>query len=147
MHRRIQAQDQTNSDAPDLKSATDDAIAPYLTSLPKPYTFTQDHTLNTVRLALGYSAVLIAGVLFAVDYKHGWDVTKPYTLPACIAYFILNGALTIWVWAVEGSTVFVGRREGGQKVRFILTLFETAHEGTPREQRREKKRLMYKPPS
>lgn len=101
----------------DLKNATDDAIAPYLTSLPKPYKFTQDHYTTNVKLALGYSAVIIAGVLFYADWKLGWDATKAYTAPACVAYFVLNGVLTYWMWAVEAGTVFAGTREGGQKVQ------------------------------
>jgi hypothetical protein len=100
----------------DLKSTTDDALPLLLTSLPAPYTFTQQHTLSTVRLTLGYTAVTIAGALFYFDWVHGWDVTKPYTLPACVVYFILNTALTYWIWAVEKGTVFVGVRQGGQKV-------------------------------
>ncbi|ETN44321.1 uncharacterized protein HMPREF1541_10501 [Cyphellophora europaea CBS 101466] len=101
---------------PDLKSAIDEALPPILTSLPASYRFTQSHYLSTVRLTLGYSAVAIAGALFALDYKHGWDVTKPYTLPACVAYFILNGALTLWSYAVERGAVFDGRRPGGQRL-------------------------------
>lgn len=101
---------------PDLKSAIDTAIPTLLTTLPKPYTFTQSHYYSTIRLALGYSAVLIAGALFAADYKYGWEVTKPWTLPACVLYFVLNGILTVWVWGVENGVVFVGRREGGQQV-------------------------------
>ncbi|OQV08887.1 hypothetical protein CLAIMM_13099 isoform 2 [Cladophialophora immunda] len=100
----------------DLKNATDDAIAPYLTTLPKPYAFRQEHTTTNVKLALGYTAVLIAGVLFYADWKLGWDATKAYTAPACVAYFVLNSALTYWIWAVEAGTVFVGVRDGGQKV-------------------------------
>ncbi|KIV91816.1 hypothetical protein PV10_06313, partial [Exophiala mesophila] len=100
----------------DLKNATDDAVAPFLTSLPKPYTFTQQHKTTNIRLALGYTAVAIAGALFYADYKLGWDATKPYTAPACIAYFLLNSALTYWIWAVEAGTIFVGTREGGQKL-------------------------------
>ena len=69
---------------------------------------------------LGYSAVLIAGALFAADYKLGWDATKAWTGPACALYFLINGALTLWVWKVEGGTVFVGTRPGGQKVGFSL---------------------------
>lgn len=101
----------------DLKNATDDSLAPYLTTLPKPYTFTQQHTKTDVHLLLGYTAVLIAAVLFYADYKLGWAATKAYTGPACVAYFVLNGALTYWIWAVEAGTVFVGIREGGQKVQ------------------------------
>ncbi|EHY59464.1 signal peptidase complex subunit spc2 [Exophiala dermatitidis] len=100
----------------DLKNATDDSLAPYLTTLPKPYTFTQQHTKTDVHLLLGYTAVLIAAVLFYADYKLGWAATKAYTGPACVAYFVLNGALTYWIWAVEAGTVFVGIREGGQKL-------------------------------
>ncbi|KPI45090.1 Signal peptidase complex subunit SPC2 [Cyphellophora attinorum] len=102
---------------PELRSAVDEAIPDYLTTLPKPYAFAQDHAYPNVRLALGYTAVLIAGALFAVDWKYGWEVTKPYTLPACVAYFLLNGAMTLWIWAVESGTIFQGRREGGQKLK------------------------------
>ena len=118
-HKPNQRKMQTNPSHPpftDLKNATDDAVAPFLTSLPKPYTFTQQHKTTNIRLALGYTAVAIAGVLFYADYKLGWDATKPYTAPACIAYFLLNSALTYWIWAVEAGTIFVGTREGGQKV-------------------------------
>ena len=100
----------------DLKNATDDALAPYLTNLPKPYTFKQEHYTTNIKLALGYTAVVIAGVLFYADWKLGWDATKAYTAPACVVYFVLNGFLTYWIWAVEAGTVFSGVREGGQRV-------------------------------
>ncbi|OAL18387.1 hypothetical protein AYO22_10707 [Fonsecaea multimorphosa] len=111
----------------DLKNATDDALAPYLTSLPKPYAFRQEHYMTNVKLALGYTAVLIAGVLFYADWKLGWDATKSYTGPACVAYFVLNSALTFWIWVVEAGTVFVGVREGGQK----LTLRSVSKKHSP----------------
>lgn len=88
----------------DLKNTTDDALPNYLTSLK----FRQTHFLADVRLALGYSAVIIAGVTFYADYKLGWDATKYWTLWAVIAYFILNGALTYWIWGVEKGKVFTG---------------------------------------
>ena len=100
----------------DLKNATDDALAPYLTKLPSPYTFHQSHYLSSVRLAVGYSAVVIAATTFYFDYKLGWDATKQYTALACVLYFILNGFLTLWIWRVEAGKVFVGVREGKQKV-------------------------------
>lgn len=110
----------------DLKNATDDALAPYLTTLPRPYAFKQEHYTTNIKLVLGYTAVLIAGVLFYADWKLGWDATKAYTGPACVAYFLLNGALTYWIWAVEAGTVFAGVREGGQKV--ILLNFSSCNE-------------------
>jgi hypothetical protein len=102
--------------ASDLKHATDDFLPTYLSSLPAPYTFKQSHYSTNIRLTLGYIAVTIAGVLFYADWKFGWDATKQYTGVACVAYFVLNGALTLWIWQVEKGTVFEGTREGGQKV-------------------------------
>ncbi|KAL8918998.1 MAG: hypothetical protein Q9208_007048 [Pyrenodesmia sp. 3 TL-2023] len=92
----------------DLKNTTDDALPNYLTSLK----FKQSHSLADTRLLLGYSAVIIAGVTFYADYKLGWDATKFWTLWAVIAYFILNGALTYWIWGVEKGTVFTGQFSG-----------------------------------
>lgn len=93
---------------PDLKSTTDDALPNYLTSLK----FVQDHTNTDIRLAVGYVAVIIGGALFYADWKLGWDATKPYTLPAVVVYFILNGIFTYWLWYVERGAVFVGSRDG-----------------------------------
>ncbi|KAL8842725.1 MAG: hypothetical protein Q9170_000381 [Blastenia crenularia] len=86
----------------DLKNTTDDALPNYLTSLK----FQQSHYLADVRLGLGYSAVVIAAVTFYADYKLGWDATKVWTMWAVIAYFILNGALTYWIWVVEKAAPF-----------------------------------------
>ncbi|KAF2197806.1 hypothetical protein GQ43DRAFT_190151 [Delitschia confertaspora ATCC 74209] len=94
----------------DLKNTTDDALPNYLTSL----RFRQSHSKTDVRLALGFSAVAIAGTLFYFDWKHGWDVTKPYTLPAVIAYFVLNTVFTAWVYLVEGGSVFEGEGKSGR---------------------------------
>ncbi|KAI4219129.1 MAG: hypothetical protein LQ349_008447, partial [Xanthoria aureola] len=88
----------------DLKNTTDDALPNYLTSLK----FHQSHFLADVRLALGYSAVVIAGATFYADYKLGWDATKFWTLWAVVVYFILNGALTYWIWGVEKGKIFTG---------------------------------------
>lgn len=88
----------------ELKNTTDDALPNYLTSLK----FKQSHFLTDVRLGLGYSAVVIAGITFWADHKLGWDATKYWTLLAVIAYFILNGALTYWIWGVEKGKIFTG---------------------------------------
>lgn len=94
----------------DLKNTTDDALPNYLTSLK----FEQSHFLTDVRLVLGYSAVLIAAITFAFDYKLGWDKTKDHTFWAVIAYFVLNGALTVWIWGIEKGKVFAGEFEDRQ---------------------------------
>ncbi|KAF2009848.1 SPC25-domain-containing protein [Aaosphaeria arxii CBS 175.79] len=95
---------------PDLKNTTDDALPNYLHSLK----FRQIHTQTDVRLALGYVAVIIAGVLFYFDWTLGWDATKPYTAPAVAAYFILNGAFTYWLWFVEKGAVYEGEGKTGK---------------------------------
>lgn len=87
-----------------------------MTTLPKPYTFKQSHALTNTRLALGYTAVIIAAATFYADWKLGWDETKGYTAVACVIYFVLNSFLTFHIWRVEAGRVFVGLREGGQKV-------------------------------
>ncbi len=98
------------SRTPDLKNTTDDALPNYLTSLK----FKQSHTLTDVRLALGYTAVAIAAVTFYFDYRLGWDKTKGWTLWAVVVYFLLNSALTFWIWGVEKGNVFVGEKNGAQ---------------------------------
>ena len=70
-----------------------------------------------MRLALGYSAVTLAGISFYIDRKFGWEATQSWILSAVVVYFTLNLALTIWIWAVEDGQVFEGTRVGGDKVR------------------------------
>ncbi|KKK13391.1 hypothetical protein P175DRAFT_0448896 [Aspergillus ochraceoroseus IBT 24754] len=101
----------------DLKSTTDDALVPYLSTLPQPYTFAQDHFKTNVRFLLGYSAVAIAGFTFYADRKLGWEATQSTWVFAAVAsYFILNSLLTYWIWAVEASEVFRGKRKSGETI-------------------------------
>ncbi|KLJ06507.1 hypothetical protein EMPG_10105 [Blastomyces silverae] len=100
----------------ELKNATDDALTPYLTSIPKPYRFTSDNFKSNVRLILGYAAVAISGALFYVDRQLAWNVSHTWTIGAVVAYFILNFVFTVWIWLVEAGQVFEGRREGGEKL-------------------------------
>jgi len=90
----------------ELKSTSDDAIAPYLKSLG----FKQSHILTDVRLALGFSACAIAAGTFYYDFTLGFEKTKQYTLYSVIGYFTLNTLLTWWVWWIEGGKVYVGER-------------------------------------
>jgi len=111
----------------DLKNATDDALAPYLTELPAPYNFRQSFSHIDTRLAVGYFAVVVSAVTFYADWKLGWDATKDYLIGACGLYFVLNSLLTFWIWKVEAGEVFVGVRQGGQK----LTLRSATQKHTP----------------
>ena len=38
---------------------------------------------------------------------------------AVIAYFVLNTALTWWIWGVEAGTVYIGEKDG-VKVDYLL---------------------------
>ncbi|MCJ1287149.1 hypothetical protein MMC26_006497 [Xylographa opegraphella] len=108
---------------PDLKNTTDDALPNYLTSLD----FEQTHFLTDIRLVLGYSAVIIAAVTFAFDYQCGWDETKGYTYWAVITYFLLNGALTFWIWFAEKGKVFQGLTQNGT----LLTIASSVPKHNP----------------
>ncbi len=94
----------------ELKNTTDDALGNYLRGLK----FEQDNTRLDVRLAIGYASVVIAAATFAADYKLGWEATKTWTAVAVVAYALLNGAFTYWMWAVEKGCVFTGVREGNK---------------------------------
>ncbi|KAF2088133.1 hypothetical protein K490DRAFT_19524, partial [Saccharata proteae CBS 121410] len=96
----------------DLKNTTDDALPNYLSSL----NFKQSHTHTDVRLALGYTAVAIAGILFYFDYRFGWEATKAYTAPAVLAYFLINSAFAYWTYFVEKGTVYVGESSDGRRL-------------------------------
>ncbi|KAF5844207.1 hypothetical protein GGP41_004958 [Bipolaris sorokiniana] len=98
---------------PDLKSTTDDALPNYLNSLK----FKQIHTSTDIRLVLGYTAVTIAGALFYYDWKFGWEASKPFTLPAVVAYFVLNSIFTYWLWFVEKGLVYEGEGKTGKNNR------------------------------
>ncbi|KAF2237997.1 hypothetical protein EV356DRAFT_332594 [Viridothelium virens] len=95
---------------PDLKNTTDDALPNYLTSLK----FKQSHFYADVRLALGYTAVVIAAATFYFDWTLGWDKTKYWTAWAVVFYFGLNGAFTYWMWYVEKGLIFTGEKDGIQ---------------------------------
>jgi hypothetical protein len=99
----------TNQPA-DLKNTTDDALPNYLHSLK----FRQLYTQTDIRLALGYLAVAISGALFYFDWKYSWEASKPYTLPAVLAYFALNGAFSYWLWWVERGVVYEGVGKTGR---------------------------------
>lgn len=101
----------------DLKNNTDDALGNYLRGL----SFRQDNSKLDFRLAVGYTAVVIAAVTFVADYKLGWEATKTGTAVAVAAYAVLNGVYTYWMWGVEKGLVFEGEKDG-KKVRrdFLL---------------------------
>lgn len=94
----------------DCKNTTDDALQNYLNSLK----IQQSHYYTDVKLALGYTAVIISAITFAFDYKLGFEKTKYWTAAAVVLYFAFNGAFTYWIWAVEKGIIFMGSWKGRQ---------------------------------
>lgn len=92
----------------DCKNTTDDALQNYLNGLK----FRQSHWYTDVKLALGYTAVIIAAITFSLDYKYGFEATKQFTTWAVVVYFLLNGAFTYWIWQVENGLIYVGAWKG-----------------------------------
>jgi ABC-type nickel/cobalt efflux system permease component RcnA len=111
----------------DLKNSTDDALGNYLRGL----SFKQDNSKLDFRLAVGYTAVVIAAATFVADYKLGWEATKTGTAVAVAAYAILNAVYTYWMWSVEKGLVFEGSKDGKQvsaiSVSFKVDLEPQAH--------------------
>lgn len=103
----------------ELKNTTDDAIGNYLRGLK----FTQDNSKLDVRLAIGYTSVIIAAAIFGADYKLGWEATKHWTAAAVVAYGALSAALQYWLWFVEKGVVFEGER-AGKKVIYLAASVE-----------------------
>lgn len=88
--------------------------------------------MSDVRLALGYTALVVAAACFTWDYKLGWEATKLWTACAVGFYAALNGALTIWVWLVEEGTIYQGlapEKAGGDKVSLFVA--SSAKKGEP----------------
>ena len=72
-----------------------------------------------MRLGLGYTAVATAFYIFYLDYVQKIKFTdiKTTTAIAVIAYFILNGLLSLWLWFGEKGLIFAGSRtDGDEKV-------------------------------
>ncbi|KAI9769669.1 MAG: hypothetical protein M1840_003906 [Geoglossum simile] len=95
-----------------LKNTTDDALPAYLTSLK----FTQSHRLTDVRLFLSFTAFATAAVTFILDYKFGFESQKTFTTYAVFAYFVINTALTYWIWGIEKGKVYEGTAPNGTKL-------------------------------
>jgi len=85
-----------------------------------------------VRLLLGYSSVFLALYLFYLDYylKIPFRSHKVAAAWCALGYFILNGGLTVWIWAVEKGIVFSGTR-GRDGVELKVYSVSPKVKGTP----------------
>ncbi|KAK7951442.1 Signal peptidase complex subunit SPC2 [Apiospora aurea] len=111
----------------DLKNTSDDAIPNYLNSLK----FKQNHTLVDTRLALGYTAFVIAGACFAWDYKFGFDNTKYYTAVAVAVYTVINTILTYWIAFVEKGIISIATSTDKNIPIYKMKITVTSKGGKP----------------
>jgi len=74
--------------------------------------YIQNHTLSDVHLGLGYAAVICCAAAAYYEYKVGFKEAKSWSIMGVGAYFALNAALYFWGYFIEGTTVYVGSKNG-----------------------------------
>jgi signal peptidase complex subunit 2 len=72
--------------------------------------YIQTHTLADIRLALGYAAVLSCAATAYYEYKVGFNEAKSWSMLGVGMYIILNIALYLWGYFIEGDIVYVGKK-------------------------------------
>lgn len=97
-----------NSNLTDLKNACDDAVKRYLS---RPELFKQIYLHTDVRLALGWSSVLVAAGTAFYGYKVEFEISKPVVWVGLSLYIFLTLIQTLYAYFIEGDTVFVGKRK------------------------------------
>ncbi|KAG8901903.1 hypothetical protein FRB99_005006 [Tulasnella sp. 403] len=97
-----------NYNLTDLKNTLDDALKRCLS---RPEYYTQIHLHTDVRLALGWSAVLVAAATGLYSWKISFQESKLGVFFGVVLYALLSTAQMAYIYFVEGDTVFVGKRK------------------------------------
>lgn len=120
-----------NANVTEMKVACDDALKRYIGRPDTSFSAVNTHT--DVRLALGWGSVLVAGLTAFYGYKVDFETSKPVMwigLSLCVItalflacsrtltsddmitrYILLTSAQALYVWLVEGNTIFIGKRK------------------------------------
>ncbi|KAG8807107.1 hypothetical protein FRC17_004652 [Serendipita sp. 399] len=98
-----------NTNATELKLACDDALRRYIARPDTSFRTVNQHT--DIKLALGWSGVLVAGLTAAYGYKVEFEKSKPAIWVGVILYVVLSGAQALYTYLIEGDTVFEGKRK------------------------------------
>ncbi|KAI0000849.1 microsomal signal peptidase 25 kDa subunit-domain-containing protein [Russula vinacea] len=119
-----------NASLIELKNALDDAIKRYLS---RPDLFKQIHLHSDVRLALGWTGVIIAGVTALYSYRLEYEKSKPVIWIGLIVYIVLSLSQALYAYFIEGDTIFVGKRKTFDKriVTERITLNTRTKPSTP----------------
>jgi len=97
-----------NMNASDLKNACDDALKRFLSH---PELFRQNHIHTDVRLALGWSSVLVAFGTGLYGWKIDFERSKPVVWAGVILYVVLSVVQTLYAYFIERDIVFLGKRK------------------------------------
>ncbi|TPX62522.1 hypothetical protein PhCBS80983_g00256 [Powellomyces hirtus] len=96
-----------NSNDSEMKHTLDDALKRVLV---QDFKFTEIHTHIDRRLLLGFASVAFAAYASVYSYIVPFPECKPVLLVCVAAYFILNGALMLYIQHVEQNVIFQGVR-------------------------------------
>ncbi|KAK6456679.1 signal peptidase complex subunit 2 [Scheffersomyces xylosifermentans] len=95
----------------DLRQNTDDNLPSVLTELG----YDESFKLIDTKLALGYSTVVIAGLLFLVDKKYDFKQSYGVTVFSVVLYFIISSIL-YYINYTNKNVKYVGYTEKGKKI-------------------------------
>lgn len=65
---------------------------------------------------INYSAVVLAALIFAYDYKVGYATAKPLSAPGTVVFFILQGIALVWYLFIAKKVMYYGKN-GNQSIR------------------------------
>jgi len=97
-----------NASLTELKIACDDAVKRFF-SRPDQYKVRNTHI--DVKLALGWSSVLVAAATGLYGWKTEFEKAKPLVFVGVIMYTVLTAIQTVYTYFVEGKCIFVGKRK------------------------------------
>ncbi|CAX41954.1 signal peptidase complex subunit, putative [Candida dubliniensis CD36] len=95
----------------DLRQTTDDNLGLVFQQLG----YNESFTLIDLKLGLGLSTVVIAGLLFLVDKKYTWKDSYNITVIACVLYGIISGILYL-INHFNKNVKYIGYDNKGNKL-------------------------------
>lgn len=83
--------------------------------------YIQNNELTDTRLAIGFAAVIVAGLTAAYDYYVGFFEAFNWTAAGIVCYLILNTAYMVWIWKFERGIIYTGTK-GDAKISIVSTV-------------------------
>ncbi|EJD39581.1 hypothetical protein AURDEDRAFT_91427 [Auricularia subglabra TFB-10046 SS5] len=101
-----------NASANEMKIACDDALKRFLA---QPGAFKMINLHTDVRLVLGWSSVIVAGLTGLYGWKVEFEKSKAAVAAGVILYMILSSVQTLYAYFIEQNIVFEGKRKTLQR--------------------------------